>query len=72
MQRGAAESARAVTVAAAELSARRPTVEQLAQYLEWPLEDVIEGLQAAQARSAVALVTATGRADPRVELPMSD
>ncbi|HWE32537.1 MAG TPA: sigma-70 family RNA polymerase sigma factor [Solirubrobacteraceae bacterium] len=68
MQRGAAEKAHAVSVAAAELSTRRPTVAQLAQYLEWPLEDVVEGLQAAQARAAVSLEAAAGRADPRVEL----
>jgi RNA polymerase sigma-B factor len=68
MQRGAAEKAQAVSAAAAELSARRPTVEQLAQYLEWPLDDVIDGLQAAQAREAVSLEAAAGRADPRVEL----
>ncbi len=68
MQRGAAEKAQAVSAAAAELSARRPTVEQLAQYLEWPLDEVIDGLQAAQARQAVSLEAAAGRADPRVEL----
>jgi RNA polymerase sigma-B factor len=68
VERGAAERARAVTIAAAELSARRPTVEQLAQYLEWPLEDVIDGLQAAEARSAVALDEDDGRVDQRIEL----
>ena len=62
VERGAAERARAVTAAAAELSAPRPTVEQLAQYLEWPLEDVVEGLQAAEAHDAVSLeVTTAGR-----------
>ena len=68
VERGAAERARAVTIAAAELSARKPTVEQLAQYLEWPLEDVIDGLQAAEARSAVALDEDDGRVDQRLEL----
>ncbi len=64
VQRGAAEKARAVSAAAVELSARRPTVEQLAQYLEWPLEDVVEGLQAAQAHDTVSLDVTAGRADP--------
>lgn len=70
MQRSLAEKAQAVSAAAAEMSARHPTVEQLAQYLEWPLEDVVEGLQAAQARAAVSLeaASASGGADPRVEL----
>lgn len=68
MQRGIAEKAQAVSAAAAELSAHQPTLEQLAQYLEWPLEDVIEGLQAAQARATVSLEAAAGRADQRVEL----
>jgi RNA polymerase sigma-B factor len=64
VQRGTAEKAQAVSAAAAELSARRPTVEQLAQYLEWPLEDVVEGLQAAQAHDTVTLETTAGQADP--------
>jgi RNA polymerase sigma-B factor len=67
MQRGAADKARAVTAAAAALSAGRPTIGQLAQYLEWPLEDVVEGIQAAEARSTVSLDSAGGRSDPRVE-----
>jgi RNA polymerase sigma-B factor len=64
VERGAAEKARAVSAAAAQLATPRPTVEQLAQYLEWPLEDVVEGLQAAQAHDAVSLEVTAGRADP--------
>jgi RNA polymerase sigma-B factor len=68
MQRGAAERARAVTAAAAELSARRPTVRQLAEYLEWSIDEVSDGLQAAEARFAAPLDGAGGHTDPRVEL----
>jgi RNA polymerase sigma-B factor len=67
VQRGAAERARAVTAAAAELSARHPTVRQLAEYLEWSVDEVVEGLQAAEARVAASLEGAGGHVDPRVE-----
>jgi RNA polymerase sigma-B factor len=68
MQRGAAERARAVTSAAAELGPGRSTVQELAEYLEWSVEDVLDGLVAAEARVAESLEHAGGRLDPRVEL----
>jgi RNA polymerase sigma-B factor len=68
MQRGAAERARAVTAAATELSPGRPTVRELAEYLEWSVEDVVDGLQAAEARLAAPLDGIDGRIDRRVEL----
>jgi RNA polymerase sigma-B factor len=68
VQRGAAERARAVTAAAAELGASRATVVELSQYLEWSVEEVLEGLQVAAARTAVSLDALDDRPDQRVEL----
>jgi RNA polymerase sigma-B factor len=68
MQRGSAERARAVTAAVAEFGPRRPTVRELAEYLEWSVEDVVDGLEAAEARYAASLDGAGGRIDRRLEL----
>jgi RNA polymerase sigma-B factor len=58
VERSAQDRARAV--AAAEQSIRSetghaPTVQELGQYLELPIEDVVEGLQTAAAREPVSL-----------------
>ncbi len=58
VDRGAQERARKITDAQQKLSSRTgqaPTVDELAQYLEMSQEEVLEGLQTAEAYSAVSL-----------------
>ena len=58
VERGAQERARQVTRAQQAISARSgrcPTVSELSQYLELSEEDVLEGLQTAEAFDAVSL-----------------
>jgi RNA polymerase sigma-B factor len=70
VDRGAQERARKITDAQQKLSSRTgrmPTVDELAQYLEMSQEEVLEGLQTAEAYGAVSL-DALGSADARLEL----
>ena len=58
VDRGAQERARKITDAQQKLSSRTgrmPTVDELAQYLELGQEEVLEGLQTAEAYGAVSL-----------------
>jgi RNA polymerase sigma-B factor len=58
VDRGAQERARKITDAQQRLSSRTgrlPTVDELAQYLEFSQEEVLEGLQTAEAYGAVSL-----------------
>src|SRR5579862_5294453 len=58
VDRGAQERARKITDAQQKLSSttgRMPTVDELAQYLELSQEDVLDGLQTAEAYGAVSL-----------------
>ena len=58
VDRGAQERARKITDAQQKLSARTgrmPTVDDLAQYLEMSQEEVLDGLQTAEAYGAVSL-----------------
>ncbi len=57
VDRGAQERARNVTAAQAAISARSgvPTVGELAQYLELSEEEVLDGLQTAEAYDAISL-----------------
>src|SRR5437588_6923373 len=58
VDRGAQERARKITDAQQKLSSRSgrmPTVDELAQYLEISQEEVLEGLQTAEAYGAVSL-----------------
>ena len=58
VDRGAQERARKITDAEQKLSShtgRTPTVDELAQYLELSQEEVLEGLQTAEAYGAVSL-----------------
>lgn len=58
VDRGAQERARKITDAQQKLSSRTgrmPTVDELAQYLEMTQEEVLEGLQTAEAYGAVSL-----------------
>ena len=85
VDRGAQERARKITDAQQKLSSstgRMPTVDELAQYLEMSQEEVLEGLQTADAYGAVSLdapmsseddeessrLDAIGTADQRLEL----
>jgi len=85
VDRGAQERARKVTDAQEQLSVRTgrpPSLDELAQYLETTVEDVLDGLQTAEAYGAVSLdaplggeeddvssrVEAIGDADQRLEL----
>ena len=58
VDRGAQERARKITDAQQKMSSttgRMPTVDELAQYLEFTQEEVLEGLQTAEAYGAVSL-----------------
>jgi RNA polymerase sigma-B factor len=58
VDRGAQERARKITDAQQKLSnrtGRSPTVDELAQYLEMSQEEILDGLQAAEAYGAVSL-----------------
>jgi RNA polymerase sigma-B factor len=58
VDRGAQERARKITDAQAQLSARTgrsPTINELAQYLEISEEEVLDGLQTAEAYDAISL-----------------
>jgi RNA polymerase sigma-B factor len=58
VDRAAQELARKINDAQQEITAhtgRSPTVSELAQFLELPLQDVLEGLQTAEAYDAVSL-----------------
>src|SRR5436305_8553987 len=58
VDRGAQERARKITDAEQKLSSRTgrtPTVDELAQYLEMSQEEVLEGLQTAEAYGAISL-----------------
>jgi RNA polymerase sigma-B factor len=85
VDRGAQERARKITDAQQRLSSRSgrmPTVDELAQYLEISQEEVLDGLQTAEAYGAVSLdaplsneddeessrLDAIGGADERLEL----
>ncbi|HEY2653600.1 MAG TPA: SigB/SigF/SigG family RNA polymerase sigma factor [Solirubrobacteraceae bacterium] len=85
VDRGAQERARKITDAQQKLSSRTgrmPTVDELAQYLEMSQEEVLDGLQTAEAYGAVSLdaplsteddedssrLDAIGEADQRLEL----
>jgi RNA polymerase sigma-B factor len=85
VDRGAQERARKITDAQQKLSShtgRMPTVDELAQYLEMSQEEVLDGLQTAEAYGAVSLdaplsteddedssrLEAIGEADERLEL----
>jgi RNA polymerase sigma-B factor len=85
VDRGAQERARKITDAQQKLSSRTgrmPTVDELAQYLEMSQEEVLDGLQTAEAYGAVSLdaplsteddedssrLEAIGEADERLEL----
>ena len=85
VDRGAQERARKMTDAQQKLSSRTgrmPTVDELAQYLEMSQEEVLDGLQTAEAYGAVSLdaplssdddeeasrLDAIGHADERLEL----
>jgi len=85
VDRGAQERARKITDAQQKLSSRTgrmPTVDELAQYLEMSQEEVLDGLQTADAYGAVSLdaplsteddedssrLDAIGEADQRLEL----
>jgi RNA polymerase sigma-B factor len=85
VDRGAQERARKITDAQQKLSSRSgrmPTVDELAQYLEISQEEVLDGLQTAEAYGAVSLdaplsneddeessrLDAIGGADERLEL----
>lgn len=86
VERGAKERARAIAAAREELTGqtgRQPTVNELAQYLEYSAEDVLDGLEALGARDPISLdeplaggdagtpltrVDALGALDQRLEL----
>lgn len=85
VDRGAQERARKITDAQQKLSSvsgRMPTVDELAQYLEMSQEEVLDGLQTAEAYGAISLdaplsseadeegsrLDALGEADERLEL----
>jgi RNA polymerase sigma-B factor len=85
VDRGAQERARRITDAQQKLSSRTgrmPTVDELAQYLEMSQEEVLEGLQTAEAYGAISLdaplvgeedeetsrLDAIGEEDERLEL----
>jgi RNA polymerase sigma-B factor len=58
VERGARERAQAVAEAEIAIRAetgRAPTVDEIAQYLEYAQEDVVEGLQVAAARDPISL-----------------
>ncbi len=58
VDRSAQERARKITEAERQLSARTggaPTINELAQYLEMPEEEVLDGLQTAEAYDAISL-----------------
>jgi RNA polymerase sigma-B factor len=66
VDRGAQERARKITDAQQRLSSRTgrmPTVDELAQYLELSQEEVLDGLQTAEAYGAVSLDAPVGGAD---------
>jgi len=66
VDRGAQERARRITDAQQKLSARTgrmPTVDELAQYLEMSQEEVLDGLQTAEAYGAVSLDAPVGEDD---------
>jgi RNA polymerase sigma-B factor len=66
VDRGAQERARKITDAQQKLSSRSgrmPTVDELAQYLELSQEEVLEGLQTAEAYGAISLDAPLGGAD---------
>jgi RNA polymerase sigma-B factor len=66
VDRGAQERARKITDAQQRLSSRTgrmPTVDELAQYLEMSQEEVLDGLQTAEAYGAVSLDAPVGGAD---------
>lgn len=67
VERGAQERARLVTHAQQEISARTgrsPTISELSQYLELSEENVLEGIQTAQAFDAVSLDAPVADDDP--------
>ncbi len=85
VDRGAQERARKITDAQQQISARTgrpPTVDELAQFLEMSVEEVLDGLQTAEAYDAISLdaplagdedgtstrLDAIGDADQRLEL----
>ena len=58
VDRGAQERARRVLEAQREISGasgRTPTIDEIAQYLEWSQEEVLDGLQTAEAYGTVSL-----------------
>jgi RNA polymerase sigma-B factor len=66
VDRGAQERARKVSDAQQKLSSRSgraPTIDELAQYLELSQEEVLEGLQTAEAYAAVSLDAPAGGED---------
>jgi RNA polymerase sigma-B factor len=66
VDRGAQERARKITEAQQKLSSRTgrmPTVDELAQYLELSQEEVLDGLQTAEAYGAVSLDAPVAGAD---------
>jgi len=66
VDRGAQERARKITDAQQKLSSRSgrmPTVDELAQYLELSQEEVLDGLQTAEAYGAVSLDAPLGGGD---------